>query len=81
MNREKSNLKFEPSYILNWNVMTIDGYNSLNDTYNSFPGGYQNLDFPSQKDMSDTNPENGWYKSTLWERVMWIDSNGELKKN
>ena len=65
----------------NWNVMTIDGYDSLNDTYNSFPGGYQNLDFPSQKDMSDTNPENGWHKSTLWERVMWIDSNGELKKN
>ena len=22
---------------------------------------------------------NGWYKQVLWERVMWLDENGNLK--
>ena len=65
----------------NWNVMTIDAHSSIGDLYNPFDGKWEELNPPSQKELSETNPKNGWYKNTIWERVLWIDNDGNLIKN
>ena len=64
----------------NWNVMTIDAHSSIGDLYNPFDGKWEELNPPSQKELSETNPKNGWYKTTIWERVLWIDNDGNLMK-
>lgn len=60
------------------NVLSVDGYNSLDAVFNN--GGkkypdYSSVDFDA---IQKTMP-NGWYKQVLWERVMWLDENGNLK--
>tara|TARA_B100000989_G_scaffold88578_2_gene64029 strand:- start:684 stop:1466 length:783 start_codon:yes stop_codon:yes gene_type:complete len=60
-----------------WNVKTIDGYQTLKDVYD--PGSGSSLDFSEANigKINETFP-NGWYKQTLWERIIWIDSDGNL---
>ena len=61
-----------------WNVLSVDGYNSLDAVFNNEGQKYpdwSSVDFDAiQKTMPD-----GWYKQVLWERVMWLDENGNLK--
>ena len=60
--------------------MTIYAHSSIGDLYNPFDGKWEELNPPSQKELSETNPKNGWYKTTIWERVLWIDNDGNLMK-
>ena len=61
-----------------WNVLSVDGFNSLDAVFNNEGQKYpdwSSVDFDAiQKTMPD-----GWYKQVLWERVMWLDENGNLK--
>ena len=62
----------------NWNVLSVDGYNSLDDVFNN--GGQKYPDYSSVDfDAIQKTMPNGWYKQVLWERVMWLDENGNLK--
>ena len=63
----------------NWNVITIDGYNSLSDLFQNGGKEYPSMEGVDFKSISETMP-NGWYKSVIWERVMWLDDNGKLMK-
>ena len=62
----------------NWNVISVDGFNTLEDLYSN--GG---IEYP---DMSGIDSEalqismpNGWHKQVVWERLMWLDESGKLK--
>ena len=61
----------------NWNVITIDGYNSLSDLFQNGGKEFPSMEGVDFKSISETMP-NGWYKSVIWERVMWLDDNGKL---
>ncbi len=63
-----------------WNVKTVDGYDSLEDFYDPGKGTFPDLNEANLDDINKTIP-NGWYKSLLWERVYWIGSDGKLKSN
>ena len=53
----------------NWNVITIDGYNSLSDLFQNGGKEFPSMEGVDFKSISETMP-NGWYKSVIWERVM-----------
>ncbi|MEC8599196.1 MAG: hypothetical protein VXY15_02485 [Bacteroidota bacterium] len=61
-----------------WNVLSVDGYDSLDAVFNN--GGLKYPDYSSVDfDAIQKTMPNGWYKQVLWERVMWLDENGNLK--
>ena len=61
----------------NWNVISIDGYNSMEDMYGNGGLDYPSMDSVDFDALSKTMPE-GWYKQVIWQRVMWLDDNGKL---
>jgi hypothetical protein len=61
----------------NWNVISIDGFNSLEDLFGNGGMQYPSMDSVDFDAISKTLPE-GWYKTVIWERVMWLDNNGKF---
>ena len=60
-----------------WNVMTVDGYESLDDIFQSInstiPGISKiNLE-PITKSATD-----GWYEQIIWENIIRVNSEGEI---
>ena len=60
-----------------WNVMTVDGYESLDDIFQSInstiPGISKiNLE-PIAKSATD-----GWYEQIIWENIIRVNSEGEI---
>ena len=61
----------------NWNVISIDGFNSLEDLFGNGGLQYPSMDSVDYEAISKTMPE-GWHKQVIWERVMWLDNNGKF---
>ena len=60
-----------------WNVMTVDGFESLDDVFESI-----NSDIPGISKL-DLNPINnsapdGWVEQIIWEIIVRVDSEGEI---
>ena len=62
----------------NWNVITVDGYNSLDAVFRNEGQNWPDMGSVDFDAIRKTMPD-GWYKQVLWERVMWLDEKGNLK--
>lgn len=62
----------------NWNVISVDGFNSLEDLYTNGGMDYPDMSSVDDKALQDSMP-NGWHKQIIWERIMWLDDNGNIK--
>jgi len=61
----------------NWNAYTADAYKKLSDIFNPW-----NIEITWPKvseDDIDTFGDNGFYKTVIWEKLLWLDTNGNLK--
>ena len=63
----------------NWNVLTVDAFKSLKDMYANGGQEYPDMSSVNFDEINSTMP-NGWYKTVIWERVLWTDSEGNLMK-
>ena len=62
----------------NWNVISVDGFNTLEDLYTNRGIDYPDMDSIDSKALQNSMPE-GWHKQIIWERIMWLDTDGEIK--
>ena len=63
----------------NWNVISVDGFNTLEDMYTNGGLDYPDTSNVDSKAIQNTMPE-GWHKQIIWERIMWLDEDGKLNK-
>ena len=61
----------------NWNVISIDGFNSLSDMFQNGGKDYPSMESVDNESLNETMPD-GWYKQVIWERVMWLDDKGKF---
>ncbi|MDA9360146.1 hypothetical protein N9R15_00025 [Flavobacteriaceae bacterium] len=62
----------------NWNVISVDGFNTLEDLYTNRGLDYPDMSSIDSKALQNSMPE-GWHKQIIWERIMWLDADGEIK--
>ena len=63
----------------NWNVLTVDAFKSLKDMLANGGQDYPEMSSVNFDEINSTMP-NGWYKTVIWERVLWTDLEGNLMK-
>jgi len=60
----------------NWNAYTMDGYDNLSDALNPYPNGI--TDFPEGiSSINELIPDGKFYKTVIWELVMFISADLE----
>lgn len=64
----------------NWNVLTVDAFSSLKDMIANGGDQYPDTSEVDGNEIASTMP-NGWHKQVIWQRVLWVDSEGNLQKN
>ena len=62
----------------NWNVISVDGFNTLEDLYTNRGLDYPDMSLIDSKALQNSMPK-GWHKQIIWERIMWLDTDGEIK--
>jgi hypothetical protein len=60
-----------------WNAYTADAYTNLSDVFNPWN---KVIPWPtiSDEDINDFSGNN-FYKTVIWEKILWLDSSGNLK--
>ena len=61
-----------------WNCYTVDAFKNYSDVFNSWN---TEPNWP-QEGMDEVNkylPDGNFYKSVVWQKVMWLDAEGQLK--
>lgn len=62
----------------NWNCYTVDAYKNYSDIFNP----WNNPPTWPEEGMAEVSkylPEGNFYKSVIWEKTLWLDSEGKLK--
>lgn len=61
----------------NWNCYTADGYQKLSDIYNAWNS---EVTWPTDgmTEIAKTMETPGFYKSVVWQKILWIDSDGKF---
>ena len=61
-----------------WNAYTADAYVKMSDIFDSWN---KEVDWPkiSDDDLDDFG-DNNFYKTVIWEKRLWLDQNGNLKR-
>lgn len=60
-----------------WNVMTVDGFENLDDVFHTINSDIPGLSKLNLKPIADSSP-NGWYEQIIWEIIIRVKSNGEI---
>ena len=62
-----------------YNVMTVDFYENFSDIFNAFDG---DISWPEQmNELNDLKENNGFWKSSIYYRAMYLDSNNQIVRN
>ena len=61
----------------NWNVMTIDGYESLDDIFQSINSTIPGIFELNLQPIAKSAPQ-GWYEQIIWENIIKVNSKGEI---
>ena len=62
----------------NWNCYTVDAFKNYSDIFNAW-NTTPNWPEEGMAEVIKFLPEGNFYKSVIWQRVMWIDDQGQLK--
>ena len=61
----------------NWNVMTVDGYESIEDIFQSINSAIPGISKLNLEPISQSFPD-GWYEQIIWENIIRVNANGEI---
>ena len=61
----------------NWNVMTVDGYESIDDIFESINSSIPGISKLNIEPISKSFPE-GWYEQIIWENIIRVNNKGEI---
>ena len=60
-----------------WNVMTVDGYETLDDVFESINSDIPGISKVDLKSITESAP-NGWYEQIIWEVLVRVNRQGEI---
>ncbi len=61
----------------NWNVMTVDGYESLDDIFQSINSTITDISKLNIEPIAKSFPD-GWYEQIIWENIIRVNNKGEI---
>ena len=61
----------------NWNVMTVDGYENLDDILESINSTIPGISKLNLDPITKSAPE-GWYDQIIWENIIRVNNKGEI---
>ena len=60
-----------------WNVMTVDGFQTLDDVFESINSDVPGISKLNLKPITDSAP-NGWFEQVIWEILVRVTEEGEI---
>ena len=60
-----------------WNVMTVDGYESLDDIFQSINSTIPDISKLNIEPITKSFPD-GWYEQIIWENIIRVNNKGEI---
>ena len=60
-----------------WNVMTVDGYETLDDVFESINSDIPGISKLNLDPIIESVPS-GWFEQIIWEIIVKVDSNGKI---
>ena len=62
-----------------WNCYTADAFKNMSDIYNAW--NIDNVEWPQEgiDELNKLSDQPGFYKTVIWKKEMWLDSDGNLQ--
>ena len=60
-----------------WNVMTVDGFESLDDVFESINSEIPGISKLDLNPIKDSAPD-GWFEQIIWKIIVRVDSEGDI---